>query len=1269
MGNPSDSPYANFIMPSRFGHYDAPLAINDMDLGLSDNIGRPRNYWYQQGTTLNLQQLFPALGLAPLIRKPVPAKATVWSPEIVAIVKSLDQRATLRQLQGVGLILDRVVESYEPRRSAIQSINRRLECLSSAGWLTQQMNDQTPTLLDWCTADERASLNLTFFTGRQRASSQPEREMIPIDWDDHSLEDAVRNYGQWPAQLEKLAGNLVRITLAYPEKLSVIWIIDTERQVLVKVEHLNEGKVNSSVVYADFQQVAGRWWATRRTAYDGRGRMVTQSIQKVQAVAPEMMAQRISEAKKQSASCLMLPSPLPTLAEAKKATAPGGTGGAVEHLILMSHYAATQQWQRVKEHLAHLERQQQQYSVVPMIRLLVLYASRDHATLQNEVWKQTQALLKQAMAQSNDDWARYYFLQTQLANIAWGAEALRYLEAHAAIFARQPAYLRPMRTYQTYQAQYLGNANRREEALAIWKKLAESDLFDSTHQTSYFSMLLQGNDVDTAQQHFNRLLEPDRQVFINPDDSQHYWQQLFIKLHELGRYADAFSLASQWVKRESTQRLAHHAYLLALILTEQEEEFNRTQMEWIKAGPGSKAGTMQDRQFDSALSVALHQSYFGFEHQWQNPMDERLYDPLVAFAEAHLADLRQVGNVHSVLSSPAGNSARGMALREGIPARIAEECATLPIEKVQAMFQNAAYVTSRNEAMTKAQQKQWEQIAATLKNRWQGLADVKARNAMGDLLSQVLQQRVSPAAYVAFLRERLVQEAEIYRLDLLNQLYAHLFQQEMTAAIESELFSLVTKLDQPDQPASVLLAVRSQRLLQLCDRLFEARSTRLINSIPEKEKLDRVKLQEKQTEAAKQAHRELAQRLQQPDVKFDSLAPWVEAEVLYHRIKAGDDLTALSDAVWKAYDAVPPARSKLTGDTIKTVEELDQLRLDVLHESLRDRHLTVLTYLAAQQALKEPSAAQKLKSFVTAKLKSEPTSDYWKLALQRLLIALDQPKELESSLREWLLAAGTDQRYRLMLAYLQAERGGLQEAVDLLEKVKADDELAPADWRALSDWLLVLNQQARHQQAKAQQYAASSEQALFAFLQNQQALVSRQGQGVPVKLDDDTFVVITELFRKTQSPINYFHIVQSLYEVTKDFRLLAGLADGTLGHTPGQVYDMLQHWRQLISLIQEEATLDELSKRIKELRTASISSVDRRAVDLLEAFLHRKAATQLNQPDVHARQAVECLHRAMRHEWQRRNLLLWLSSSSTCSRRTMPPGRKRCGPRSTSSSN
>ncbi|HQR42147.1 MAG TPA: hypothetical protein PLX97_05670, partial [Gemmatales bacterium] len=595
-------------------------------------------------------------------------------------------------------------------------------------------------------------------------------------------------------------------------------------------------------------------------------------------------------------------------------------------------------------------------------------------------------------------------------------------------------------------------------------------------------------------------------------------------------------------------------------------------------------------------------------------------------------DPRQVNYIQQVLSSVAGNSARGIALRESLPARMADAASELTIEQLNVLLQYSHYTSSRNPEMTRQHQAQWATAAARLKTRWSSLNDPKAKHAMGNLLSQVL-PRVDSTGYLPFLRERLVQEAPEYHLGLRSSLYHHLFSQELTAAIETELFNLLPQLDAPEQPGTTILYARITRFQQLVERLLQDRTSKLHAAIKDKEKLDRVKLQEQQTAATREAHRQVAVRLQQRDVvQLTPLVPWIAAEEIFHRIKAGEAPAGLAASTWSAFEALPAA-TKVKPEDIKTFDELDQFRTALLYEGLRDRHLTVLTYLATLPKAQQPAASEKLKTFLIGKLSAEPANDYWRANWQRLLIALDQPKELEASLREWVLTSGTDQQYRLMLAYLQAERGGLQEAVALLEKVKADDELAPADWRALSDWLLVLNEQARHRQAKVEQYATASEQALYGFLQKQHALVSRQGQGVPSSLNEDTFLVIPELFRKTQSPTNYFHMVQALYEATKDFRLLTGLADGTLGHTPGNVYQLLQSWRQLISVLQEEATLDELSKRISLLRQSTTSNVDRRVLDLLQAFLHRKAATQINQPGDHAKLAIECLQRAMKHSW------------------------------------
>jgi predicted Zn-dependent protease len=1209
------------------------LAAAQVSMGRGMGGGRYQSY---RQPPVNLAQLFPQLPPKTLLTKPVAANPPVWSYEIVEIVKSLDQRATLRQ-QNATLKLERTVETFDVRRGALSHRSERSEHLGPTGWHTQTTSDQSATLVEWCTPTERVVLHLAYHTGRSRVSVATDRELIPIQWEDHSLADLVSAYGQLPAKLEKLAGSVVRLTFQYPHDLTVIWHIDTGRKVLLKVEHMTAGKVNSTEVLSEFQQVAGRWWATKRTVCDGQGRVLSQSKQRVSAEPAATLEVQWAEAKMLASQCLVLTSPLPTLTEAKAACSPGGKGSPLAHFVLLQHYAMSQQWANVQEHLVALEKQPQLRSSVKLLRLLMLHASRQHAKLQQEVYAQVKTLTEQPLPRLNDDWYRYIFVSTQLSSVASASEMLRFLEAQTVVYQRQPAHLRAPREMQKGLGYQLGNLGRRDEALALWKALATSDIHDTVVQWQYFSQLLQINDYDAAHRHFFMLLDPSREVFTSDDENQQYWQQLFMKLHEMGRYPEMFALASIWIKRQPTQQLGYQAYLLALVLTDQEAEYHRTQLQWITTGPDVKEGTARDRQFNAALANALNQTYFGFEHQWrQQGVDERLHVPLLAFVKAHLTSARLQSHIQQILSSAVGHIAAGMDLRESLPALFNELAATGTLAELRSLNQLNDYAVARNPAMQQIHQAQYKVAAEKLKSRWAALIGAKEKHDMGEFTLHVISRRMDSVTFIAFQEQRLREEAPQYHLGIKGALYAHLLQQEKTEANEAAILALFPQLDAPELSKHQTAVAQLQRFEHLVQLFFQSREQKAHAAIKDKEKLDRVKQQEAQAAATKQAHRELVARLTRPDfTRLELIAPWLAVETIYHRHKSGEEPTAIAAATWTAYDAVPKTKSKLTYATITTHDELEQVQLEGMYQQLSARHLTVLTYLATLPKAKQPEASVKLKTHLAAKLKAEPTSPFWRGAWSRLLIALDQPKELEAALREWIADAGADQQYCLQLAYLQAERGRLKEAIDLIEKVKAEDELTPGDYAALNNWLLAVDEKSRHRQAQAQQFAASSEQALYSALQRTQALVTMPGQNAQPPLPEETFLIIPELLRKSASPSHYFSIIQTLYEATKDFRLLAGLADGTTGHTPGQVYEMLTQWYRFIHTLQEEATLDELSKRLLELRQAATVDSDRRAFDLLLAFLHRKASTQINQPGEHAKLAVECLQRAMTHTWQR----------------------------------
>jgi tetratricopeptide (TPR) repeat protein len=144
----------------------------------------------------------------------------------------------------------------------------------------------------------------------------------------------------------------------------------------------------------------------------------------------------------------------------------------------------------------------------------------------------------------------------------------------------------------------------------------------------------------------------------------------------------------------------------------------------------------------------------------------------------------------------------------------------------------------------------------------------------------------------------------------------------------------------------------------------------------------------------------------------------------------------------------------------------------------------------------------------------------------------------------------------------------------------------------------------------------------------------QRGDGhTPSELDPEVLLMFRALFEKSSNPAGYLWQLQQLYQATRDFRLLAVLADAVVGHSAGTVYPFLQGMQGIISDIHEEATVDELCAHLDAVRARAKTPVDRRALDLLEAQARRRAADLKNQAGPHAQAALSALQRAFRHEW------------------------------------
>src|SRR5262249_45888169 len=151
-----------------------------------------------------------------------------------------------------------------------------------------------------------------------------------------------------------------------------------------------------------------------------------------------------------------------------------------------------------------------------------------------------------------------------------------------------------------------------------------------------------------------------------------------------------------------------------------------------------------------------------------------------------------------------------------------------------------------------------------------------------------------------------------------------------------------------------------------------------------------------------------------------------------------------------------------------------------------------------------------------------------------------------------------------------------------------------------------------------------------ASLQNDLARYRRSGdagppgkEALPEEIPEDVLLRFGALFRKASSPEGHLWLLQSYYEATKDFRLLETVPRAVLGQTALPAYPFLRSPAPLLALASDEATVDRLEARLRELCAGGVSATDRRALRLLEFLVERAAAAQTNGGGPHLSRALD----------------------------------------------
>ena len=124
---------------------------------------------------------------------------------------------------------------------------------------------------------------------------------------------------------------------------------------ILKTETTNQDKINGSTTFGNFTEVAGAWYAGRIETADADGRRTSTASQKFTSLAAGDFDRLWKQDLAVRDQTQLLREPLPKLIDAKRAQA-AGKAAFEDHVVMLLHFQATQQWDRVLGYLAAAEK-------------------------------------------------------------------------------------------------------------------------------------------------------------------------------------------------------------------------------------------------------------------------------------------------------------------------------------------------------------------------------------------------------------------------------------------------------------------------------------------------------------------------------------------------------------------------------------------------------------------------------------------------------------------------------------------------------------------------------------------------------------------------------------------------------------------------------------------------------------------------------------------------------------------------------------------------
>ncbi|MBI5759842.1 MAG: hypothetical protein HZA46_15090 [Planctomycetales bacterium] len=1254
----------------------------------------------QPNYTSWLNVVFPTLDGPP--GKPAPALKDPegWSPEALALSRSLLRMDALLKLEG-GIELRRVSETFDTTWNRRSSHNSDLALYSPTAWLTRTLDADDHTVVSYCNAQDRGVFSLSMLLGRTRASVAQELKTPPLSLQDSSLSPLHESHRTHRARVEPAGENRAKLILSMKDStFEQHFLIDTVRHVQLKYESFDAGKLTGSTTFEDFVEMAGSWWPRKSVTTDGRGRKIGEITFDVKRLTPDQYAQRMTAELAAKPNVQFLRLPFVSLKVARQNVA-DGSAGFDDRITMIVHNAMLQQWDDLLKHLDAAEKLAADKPGVRWIRTVALATIRRNEEARQRLLVEAKQL---AANKQQDELHLAEFVLGQAYGISGWPEYQELVLILKPVYERQPAELDAMSRWNERLLSCHDGLGRHEDALALRRTMAEKAPWHLHWQIDSANRLLRAGQHDAAfawlQKEFDRPIER----LSHEDDSL---RSAYADLYRSQvRWVDLLKFTTQWIARNPEYQSAYNQHLSALVFNDQLDAANALAEQWLKdARIEGKLSPALRARFDTALNFALGSSY----HLSFQRADERWSVPLVETARFFLRSRNDATiaqrfiNVHPFANDEEVDRLRGEflnLLRTDLAKLNPVQINSLVSWTLGGRMEFAEPINGRKQLRAdEVPLDIWRKIADSLRLRWKATEDREDKHLLGTTLTTIYTGWFDATESLPFLRERIAAAPDDLKPNYRDLLFNNLLNRPWTDELEQEAFQLLRLLSPPGEPDERLTA-QLPALHRLTDSMLARRQERVekeLHDAGEVNKLTRPELAKKRAEMRKAARAGLATRLAAEAAKEQGpLAAWLKIEQAWLDVQLDQNLPQVAEQCWQILGKEP---------TKPVAEEDDdpdltasQFRQQFFEDLLRERAFVTVMNLAARRnaapatidrlvkyidagiALRSPHApreepreekgnnlrndaeGKKLPEGAAARLAERDGYDpaaAWRTAKFQLLIALDRADDLDRELRVWIRTDTSTSPWRIMLARLVAERGKIDEAIQLFEACEKDKLLTAADYRLLADWYLVADRRAAYERSRIESFKQMPEHQLANSLYQVRNVWYRTDRPLPSELDENTLLGYRALFEKSANPENYLGYLRDLYAACRDFRLLQMLPDAILGRSPQQAYSFLQGLQtQVLYELRNEATADEILARIKQLRANGVASAPRlaplntndrgadaaplanaltptdlRALDLLEALVERKSSEVLNQPGPHIDACLAAMRRAFERTW------------------------------------